>query len=283
MDIVNDKPKKSRWDARLPRPSSRTILSHGQLGRSNLRLEQGLLKRQRKGTSNNAHALGQNLNVRPSNGYKIVAVITAKMDELQRIIAYSDKQGYFSCPANFCGYRELVDDSTLGRAILWHAVQKEPWLKLVIDKWFPLLNRLHFGGRRHSGTPESQPTYSRCLEGTLAETADKLLFANVGDFGHDDRIYILNSVFQVKNPVPRSKKISAGKNIHDKDVLSIDSVTIDKTLEHMRIRGDKHNMDNLKTICKYRQILLPMNQARNEFYLSLRLNPNRYWKQQHGH
>jgi hypothetical protein len=287
--------KKGRWDARLPRPSSTTTLSHGQLGRSNLQVQGGSLKRIRKGTGPSAIAFN-NVVVKPSNGYKIIAVISAKMDELQRLIAYSDKQSWFVCSANFCGYRELTDNGSLGRAILWSAIRKEPyWFKLVTDKWYPLLNRIHFGGKIHSGTPESEPAFSKCSEGTLAHTADPYLVANVGGYGHDDGMYLLDSSYYRNNQKKRTPNATrtpqtshqnnfdscSTKNIRDADVYQLNDLAVDHWLERVRQKGslDKdYKMAEL--ICKSRQVLIPMDKSRNQYLLSLRLSNDKYWNKQ---
>lgn len=271
--------KKSRWDARLPRPSNLKLLSHGQLGRSKLQVEYGTLKRQRRGTGYFAHLLGKyENNCRPSNGFKIVAVFTAKMDELRRLIAYSDKQNLLDNPTSFCGYRELIDDDTLGRAILWQAVRKQSWLRLVTEKWYPLLNRLHFNCRnsdKDSMKPESEHQYIKYPDGTLSETADKILFANVGSHGHDDRIYILDpSIY--KNARLVSSKMSVGKNIRDSDVWTLNDTRIDHWLEQLRKSKQSQDFDHARMLCGRRQALLPMDQKRNQFYLTLRMNPERY-------
>lgn len=287
--------KKRRWDARLPRPSSTTVLSHGQLGRSNLQLRKGNIKRVRKGTGEFAIAFN-NLHVKPSNGYKMIAVITAKMDELQRLIAYSDKQSWLTHPENFCGYRELYDDETLGRAILWNAIQKESsWFKLITEKWYPLLNRIHFGAKVDSGTPESEPVFSKCHDGTLGSTADTYLLANLGGYGHDDRIYLLepsyyrsynkkqksgqrSSRFSVTGSSPYSFCCSS-KNVKDPDVYQLDDPYIDQWLERVRQKGNSDkDYEMAKVICKHRQVLVPMDQQRNRYLLSLRLSADKYWK-----
>lgn len=277
------KEKKGRWDARLPRPSSSLVLAHGQLGRSNLQVQHGNVKRMRKGTGPTALA-GNNLSVKPSNGYKIIAVSSAKMDELQRLIAYSDKQSWLACPANFCGYRELADDETLGRAIMWHAIRKEPyWFKLITEKWYPLLNRVHFGGKVHSGTAESEPSFSKCAEGTLARTADHYLVANVGGYGHDDGIYLLDPSYHrntKRKGTPVSfPGVSGGKNIRDADVYRLNDTVVDQWLTELR-RKSSTDIDRkmAESICRSRQVLLPMDHARNQQFLALRLDDDMYWK-----
>jgi hypothetical protein len=206
------------------------------------------------------------------------------MNELQRLVAYSDKQSWLACPAHFCGYRELCDDGSLGRAILWHAVRKDPhWFKLITDKWYPLLNRIHFGGKVHSGTPESEPTFSKCSEGTLAHTADPYLVANVGGYGHDDGIYYLldpsyhRTTKKSRSHTPHTSCNS--KNIRDMDVYQLKDVAVDHWIERVRQKGSTNKDYKMaESICKSRQILVPMDKSRNQYLLSIRLTKDRYWK-----
>jgi hypothetical protein len=211
------------------------------------------------------------------------------MDELQRLVAYSDKHSWFSVPNHFCGYRELHDDGSLGRAILWHSLRKEAfWFKLVTEQWYPLLNRLHFGNKTHSETPDSEPTFSKCSEGTLACSAQPYLLANVGGYGHDDGIYLLDSShYRHTKNVSKSRtspdqchvnKTCSSKNIQDRDVYQLHDIAVDHWLNRVRKKGsiDDKDFAMAKTICKYRQTVMPMTKTRNEYLLSLRLSPEKY-------